>query len=172
MPWIKANLHLIQLGVGAFLLIAAVIGHQIAAHKATSRAFDSGYAKAAAENNAALSARIAQDAALIARDKTNTEQIIHDYEIVVAAHRANLDDALRELANVRVRLYAASSGGSGPVSSIRSTPGSTNDPADDAGRDVPSLDILGAELSQCEIEGDRLAALQAWVRAREKVQHQ
>lgn len=167
MNWIKSNVY--ALGA-ALLAVGLLVGwHYIAVSRAKSAGDAAGYARAQAEDRLALADRIKLDADLRAKDRATTEGLLHDLHIIQAAHRADLADAIGEFSVIRVLAYPTA-GSSGAAADPGRTAGGVDGASDDQRSGLPSLAVAGQELSNCELEGDRFAALQQWVRNRRAIE--
>lgn len=158
------------------LIIIAVLGllfgvHQRLVHDVKVAADKAGFDRAVGEDNQALAVERAKHQKELAEARARTQEILHDLQIVSAALRANYDDVRSEFDSLRVCAPAAPRG-SQPLPATGSAAGGVDGSVPGGGGGMPSLGVVGAELSSCEIEAARGNALQAWVREHFPPAHQ
>jgi hypothetical protein len=160
---IKAWLYLGAAAAILAMIAAAVIEHKELEAQAIKTADAAGYARAGAEDAKAMTAHRAQDAIDAATLKQKTDEVISAYEKTIADSAVGLADARGEFAQLRVCVSPA--GGAGNNSPVPSVPVTASGPHATTGEGsvLPSLTVVGEELSRCDVQSDRLDSLQQWI---------
>ncbi len=154
------NRYTIALAAMLLLALGGWAGFRYEMHEARA----AGYAQRAAEDAEALATertRLSEDED---RALEKSRAIIDELQNELADNQANLASARDRFAAIRVRPPQAASD-RGTVPGTGSGPASADGAAAER-RDMPSLAVIGAELSRCDEDADRFDALQQWVAAR------
>jgi hypothetical protein len=147
-------------------IAAGVLEHKHLVADVTKTADAAGYARAVAEDKAALAAHLAHDAADKAAQVKKDQEIVDAYESQLAQSATVIAAQRLQFSHLRVcNGAAAGANHSGPVSDAGQPATGIDDTAGAAGGSMPSLDVAGAELSRCDAQATQLAALQQWVAA-------
>lgn len=164
---------LAAIGALVVLTIAAIflapIWHRHEVRAALQAADAAGYARAQGEDKIALAAERQKRADLQAQTAATVKGVINAYHAKLRADQATLADARGQFDSLSLcdgSAGAAARPGA-PVPAPGASAGGTHDSVSVGGRVVPSLAVVGEELSRCEVESDRGNALQSWVKAHE-----
>jgi hypothetical protein len=160
---------------GAVLALIAAGGgwlwhHRVAA-EALNAAQSAGYQRRAAEDEQVIARQVEKDRIDAEQREAKSKVIIDDLHQQIAVHAQALADARDKFSHLRV-CSDPIAGPTGPGAVPAAGSGSQGDdhrPADRVG-ELPSLEVAGAELYNCEHVGDVYNALKAWVLVRHPIQ--